>query len=656
MKKTISLLLTLLLVLGLLPAAAFAADASPVVVLYTNDVHCALAQEKDDSGAISHLGYPAVAAYAAEMKTQYGEDRVTLADAGDAIQGGAAGTLSKGSYPQQLMNAAGYDLAIPGNHEFDFGMDNFLSLVEKAEYQYICCNLTKDGKPVLDPYAIVDYGDCKVGFVGIATPESLSKSDPTAFQDASGNYVYSFGESGDTLYTSVQTAVDDAKAKGADYVVALAHLGQNGVNEPWTSSSVIANTTGIDALLDGHSHEQYSTTVANKEGKDVALLQTGTKLAAIGKLTIDPADGIKTELVTNYATSDEKTAEALAAIETELAGVLQEKVATTTVALTSKDPDTGERAVRTAETNLGDLCADAYRNMMGADVGLTNGGGIRADIDAGDITYEQIINVQPYGNAMCLIEATGQQLLDALEMGVRLYPEENGGFLQVSGLSYSFDPNIATTVECDDHGAFVKVNGERRVSDVMVNGQPIDPAKTYTVASHNYMLKNGGDGYSMFKNCKILKDEVMLDNQCLINYITEKLNGTVGADYAELKGQGRISIAAQAAEPETDKTPEEPVAEPEPAPIPEPSPAPEPEPEPIPEPEPVPEPSPAPAPAPAPVPSGAYIVQNGDSLWRIAARNLGNGLRWNEIYQLNANQLANPNLLYTGQTLQLPAA
>lgn len=639
MKKTISLLLTLLLVLGLLPAAALAADADPVVILYTNDVHCALAQETEDDGTVSHLGYPAVAAYVAEMEAQYGADHVTLADAGDAIQGGAAGTLSKGSYPQQLMNAAGYDLAIPGNHEFDFGMENFLSLVEGAKYQYICCNLLKDGKPVLDPYAIVDYGSCKVGYVGIATPESLSKSDPTSFQDASGNFVYTFCESDGALYTAVQSAVDAAKADGADYVVALAHLGQDGVNDPWTSSSVIANTTGIDALLDGHSHEQYSTTATNKDGKDVALLQTGTKLAAIGKLIIDPAAGVKTELVTGYASSDAATAKALADIEAELAGVLQEKVATTTVALTSKDPATGERAVRTAETNLGDLCADAYRNMMGADVGLTNGGGIRADIDAGDITYEEIINVQPYGNAMCLIEATGQQLLDALELGARLYPEENGGFLQVSGLSYSFDPSIPTSVVCDDHGAFVKVEGARRVYNVTVGGQPIDPAKTYTVASHNYMLKNGGDGYSMFKNCKVLKDEVMLDNQCLINYITEKLGGSVGEDYAEPKGQGRITIAAQAEEAPAEETPV-------------PQPVPEPQPEPAPTPKPVPEPAPAPTPAPA----GLYTVQNGDSLWTIAARNLGNGLRWSEIYQLNAGKLAGPNLLYTGQQLQLPAA
>ncbi len=210
MKKTISLLLTLLLVLGLLPAAALAADADPVVILYTNDVHCALAQETEDDGTVSHLGYPAVAAYVAEMEAQYGADHVTLADAGDAIQGGAAGTLSKGSYPQQLMNAAGYDLAIPGNHEFDFGMENFLSLVEGAKYQYICCNLLKDGKPVLDPYAIVDYGSCKVGYVGIATPESLSKSDPTSFKDASGNFVYTFCESDGALYTAVQSAVDAA--------------------------------------------------------------------------------------------------------------------------------------------------------------------------------------------------------------------------------------------------------------------------------------------------------------------------------------------------------------------------------------------------------------------------------------------------------------
>ena len=638
MKRTLALFLTLLLVLGLLPAAAFAADAKPVVVLFTNDVHCALAQEKDDDGTVSHLGYSAVAAYKTEMETMYGKDRVTLADTGDAIQGAAAGTLSKGAYPQKVMNAAGYDIAVPGNHEFDYGMDNFLSLVKTAEYKYVCCNLLRDGKPVLDPYTIVDYGDCKIGYVGITTPESLSKSNPTSFQDKDGNYIYSFCESDDALYTTIQSTVDAARAEGADYVVALAHLGQNGVNKLWSYSTVLSNTTGIDALLDGHSHEQYSGTFKNKEGKDVATIQTGTKLEAIGKLTIDPAAGLKTELVTGYTGSDPKTDKALADIENDLAGVLQETVSTTSVALTTLDPATGKRAVRSAETNLGDLCADAYRIMLGADIGLANGGGIRADINIGDITYEEIINVQPYGNAMCVIEATGQQILDALEMGVRLYPEENGGFLQVSGLNYSFNPNIPSPVVCDEHGSFVRVDGPRRVYDVLVDAQPIDPDKTYTVASHNYMLKFGGDGYSMFSANRLIKDEVMLDNQCLIDYIREYCSPSF-TGYSYPGGQGRITRASQMP---TVQVPEE---------------TPVPEPESVPEPERVkPVPQPEPQPVPQPAPSGVYTVRNGDSLWSIAARNLGNGLRWNEIYQLNAGNITSPNLLYIGQQIKLPAA
>ena len=200
------------------------------------------------------------------------------------------------------------------------------------------------------------------------------------------------------------------------------------------------------------------------------------------------------------------------------------------------------RIIRSQETNLGDLCADAYRLVSGADIGVVNGGGIRAAIPAGDITFEQIISVHPFGNAMCVVEATGQQILDALEKSVSKLPDENGGFLHVSGLTFTVDMSVPSTVVVDDKGNFVEVSGERRVKDVKVGGEDIDPAKTYTLASHNYMLKSGGDGFNMFINDKLLQDEVMLDNQVLITYITENLGGVIGEEYAEPYGQGRITI------------------------------------------------------------------------------------------------------------------
>ena len=334
-KKMLALLLAAAMVMGL-AAPAMAAEESEsgkIVILHTNDVHCGIDPVADEeTGAVTNLGYAGVAAYKAEMEAQYGAENVTLVDAGDAIQGGPIGTLSKGSYIVDIMNEVGYDLAIPGNHEFDYGMDNFLTLAqEKAEYTYLCCNFTDlEGKAVLDAYKVVDYGDVSVGYVGIDTPESFTKSTPTYFQDAEGNYIYSFsqGNEGADLYAAVQKAVDAAVADGADYVVALGHLGNEGSTDVWTSKAVIANTTGIDVFIDGHSHETYDETVQNKDGEDVVLAQTGTKLANLGKVVIDTKTGdITAELVSGYDKQDETVAAYVAGVNEEFAAVLQEVVA-----------------------------------------------------------------------------------------------------------------------------------------------------------------------------------------------------------------------------------------------------------------------------------------------------------------------------------------
>ncbi|MBM6938963.1 5'-nucleotidase C-terminal domain-containing protein [Pseudoflavonifractor phocaeensis] len=550
--KALSLLLAAAMTVGLSVPALAAEEDGKIVILHTNDVHCGIDQAADDSGAVTNLGYATVAAYKDKMEQTYGAENVTLVDAGDAIQGGPIGTLSKGSYIVDIMNQVGYDLAIPGNHEFDYGMDNFLTLAkEQAQYTYLCANLTDlEGNPVLDAYKLVEYGDVTVGYVGIDTPESFTKSTPTYFQDAEGNYIYSFaqGNEGKDLYDAVQNAVDAAAKAGADYVVAIGHLGNEGSTDVWTSKSVIANTTGIDVFIDGHSHESYEETVKNADGEDVYLAQTGTKLASIGQVVIDTATGdITCSLVSDFTEADAETADFIAKINDEFADVLQKVVAKTDVALTTLDPVTGERAVRSAETNLGDLCADAYRAMLGADIAFVNGGGIRADIAAGDITYEAIINVHPFGNEACLVETTGQDILDALEMGARLCPEENGGFLQVSGLTYTIDTTIPSSVVLNDESEFVKVDGAYRVKDVMVGGEPLDLNKTYTLASHNYMLKSGGDGFVMFKDDTLLQDSVMIDNAVLINYIVDKLDGVVGEAYANPTGDGRITVVTEAA-------------------------------------------------------------------------------------------------------------
>ncbi len=543
LKRFLILSLALMMALSGLALAeeADAAASNGVVILYTNDVHCAID---------TNIGYAGVAAY--EKAYEDAGYDVLLVDCGDAVQGAAVGTLSTGEYIVDIMNEVGYDVATIGNHEFDYGMDRFNELVEMAEYPYVSANFTDlEGNTILSPYAVLEAGGYSIAFVGASTPETFSKSTPTYFQDEEGNFIYSFcgGNDGADLYAAVQAAVDDARAEGADYVVVLSHLGTEASSVPFTSTDLIANTSGIDVVLDGHSHSVWEMEIEqNKDGEDVVMSSTGTQLTALGSLMIDAEGNLATQLHTETIFQDDETAAFIDEIEAQYADTLATVVATSDVDLTIYDPTETDadgnpiRLIRSQETNLGDLCADAYRAISGADIAFVNGGGIRDSIPAGDITYEQIIAVHPFGNALCVVEATGQEILDALEMSVRHVPDETGGFLQVSGLTFEVNMGVESSVVVDDADMFVEVAGDRRVQNVLVGGEPIDPEATYTLASHNYMLKSGGDGYTMFADNVLLQDEVMLDNQVLINYITESLGGVVGEEYSDPYGQGRITF------------------------------------------------------------------------------------------------------------------
>lgn len=518
----------------------FAID-SDIVIIHTNDTHC---------GIEENLGFEGVAAYEKQMKalTPY----VTLVDAGDAIQGAPVGTLSEGGYIISLMNQAGYDFAIPGNHEFDYGMSRFLKLSTGLDCGYYSCNLVKGPsmQQVFKPYKIINYDDVAVAYVGVTTPESITKSNPTNFQNTTGGYIYSLCEDtdGQMLYRQVQEAVDAARAEGADFVILVGHLGNEGVTEKWTSKSIIANTNGINAVIDGHSHETFTEQAPNKDGVLIPVAQTGTKFANIGKITITPSKEIRMELVDAVtaqdggAASDDDMKDLIAKIKSQYEASLKTVLGRTNVKLTSTNPDTNQRAVRNSETNLGDFCADAFRVLLGTDIGIMNGGGIRGSIDAGDITYEDALNVYPFGNMICAVEATGQQIKDALEMGASLYPEESGGFIHASGLTYTIDSSVPSSVRTDERRNFTGVAGEYRVKDISVNGEPIDLEKTYTVASHNYWLKSGGDGMSMFVNCPVVRDDVMVDVDTITTYIQDHLGGVVGEEYSNPHGQGRITI------------------------------------------------------------------------------------------------------------------
>ena len=537
MKKLLSVFLALTLVFALCGGALAAEETTgnDIVVLYTNDVHC---------GVEDNIGYAGLVAYEKEMleTTPY----VTLVDIGDAIQGGPLGSLTTGEALVNIMNEVGYDVATMGNHEFDYGMARFQELAAMLECGYVSCNFVdlSTGDTVFPAYKMISYGDTDVAYIGISTPETYTKSTPTYFQDENGNYIYSFSEN--NLPEMVQDAIDEATAAGAEYIVAVGHLGVDEQSAPYRSTDIIAETTGLDVFLDGHSHSVIaSQEVEDADGNTVILSSTGTELANIGKLTIAADGTITTELVSDYETKDADMQAFIDNVNAEFEEITSEVVAESSVNLTGYAED-GTRLVRNQETNIGDLVADAYRVVGDADIGWANGGGIRADIPAGEITYGDIIEVHPYSNQLCVVETTGQQILNALEMASASCPNESGGFLQVSGLSYTIDTTIPSSVVTDDRGMFVEVDGERRVKDVMVGDEPIDPDATYTLASHDYMLKEGGDGINMFMNDKLIVDESMPDNQVLITYIVDHLDGVVPADYAE--PQGRITVLTAVSE------------------------------------------------------------------------------------------------------------
>ena len=558
MKKLLALLLSLCMLLGCCAALAEEEAAGPaleknLVILYTSDVHCGV-----DTG----WGYAGLYAIKENLSA---DNYVLLVDDGDSIQGEPVGTLSTGEAIIDIMNTVGYDIAIPGNHEFDYGMERFLELTQRAKFPYISCNFNKEGELVFQPYIIKEFDGVKIAFVGATTPQTPRSSTPKYFQDDQGNFIYGFmqDETGEALYSAVQKAVDDARAEGADYVILIAHLGNEEEVIPWRYNDVIENTTGIDVLLDGHSHDTEQVTVKNKEGKDVIRSAVGTKLANIGCLTIGTDGSIATQLlIWNCDTPAPKllglrniASDAVTDSTHLLNMLLEEVVAKTAVDLYFYDPtavsDDGRpvRIIRRAETNLGDLCADAYRDQGGGtDIAFVNGGGIRKQLEAGDLTLGDILSVHPFGNSLTVIEVTGQQVLDALEWSVHSMPGEFGGFNQVSGITFEYDCTIESPVVADDNGMFIKVDDskERRVRNVMVGKDPLDPEKTYTLASHDYQLLDHGDGYTMFDGCKVLQESVKLDNQVLIDYITQTLGGVVSDGYEEPYGQGRIvSVGAE---------------------------------------------------------------------------------------------------------------
>ena len=512
-------------------SACWFGDKSDVTILYTNDVHTYIDKQSPK------LTYAAIA----DLKQSYqdaGKD-VLLVDAGDHVQGTAYGSMDEGASIIKLMNAAGYDVATPGNHEFDYGMDRAKAIMKEADFPYLSCNWVdlRTTLRVLPSVKVFVRGGRRIAFVGVTTPETFTKSTPAYFMDkAQRKYIYDIqgGEDGKKLYDAVQKAIDKAKLL-ADVVIGLGHLGVDPSSSPWTSEEVIAHTSGFDAFIDGHSHTvMENKQVQDASGKAVTLTQTGSYFANVGEMTIAADGTITTKLIPTHEGMDAGIAAMQTSWVNTVDDMLGEKIAVGDSDFYVSDPATGKRRIRSAETNLGDFVADGiytYFNeveKLHCDVAIMNGGGIRADVPAGDWTFKTCKQVSPFGNVACLMSVTGKQIQDALEFAARFAGEggkENGGFLQVAGATYEIHTDIPNTVQTDEKNVWIgSATGTPRVQNVKIYDKasgsylPLDPGATYALAGMNYTLRNLGDGFAMFDGAELIKDYVSEDYLVMSTY------------------------------------------------------------------------------------------------------------------------------------------
>ena len=512
-------------------SACWFGDKSDVTILYTNDVHTYIDKQSPK------LTYAAIA----DLKQSYqnaGKD-VLLVDAGDHVQGTAYGSMDEGASIIKLMNAAGYDVATPGNHEFDYGMDRAKAIMKEADFPYLSCNWVdlRTTLRVLPSVKVFVRGGRRIAFVGVTTPETFTKSTPAYFMDkAQRKYIYDIqgGEDGKKLYDAVQKAIDKAKLL-ADVVIGLGHLGVDPSSSPWTSEEVIAHTSGFDAFIDGHSHTvMENKQVQDASGKAVTLTQTGSYFANVGEMTIAADGTITTKLIPTHEGMDAGIAAMQTGWVNTVDDMLGEKIAVGDSDFYVTDPATGKRRIRSAETNLGDFVADGiytYFNeveKLHCDLAIMNGGGIRADVPAGDWTFKTCKQVSPFGNVACLMSVTGKQIQDALEFAARFAGEggkENGGFLQVAGATYEIHTDIPNTVQTDEKNVWIgSATGTPRVQNVKIYDKasgsylPLDPGATYALAGMNYTLRNLGDGFAMFDGAELIKDYVSEDYLVMSTY------------------------------------------------------------------------------------------------------------------------------------------
>ena len=627
MKKSVRAFMALL---TLLCSVVTAAAAGEITVYYTNDIHTHIDNAVGEENALT---YSKIAAL------KDANPDAILVDAGDHIQGTVYGEMDQGATIVRLMNEAGYDAATLGNHELDYGMDALMDVVEAAEYAYVSSSFYHEnagivGDTVLDSYVMMEREGKKIAFVGITTPETMGSVPSATFQNENGEFIYGIarGSDGSELYAAIQQAVDKARSAGADYVIALGHLGVDPSSVPWTSRDVIAHTSGLDAFIDGHSHTTIEQElVSDLNGDTVVLTQTGAYLNAVGELTIAETGAISTRLLTSDDLAGIAPDGQVKEVEDAWMAWIEEKLAVvigySQVTLDNYDAQ-GNRLVRKDNSNSGDFVADAlydYFDRMGleVDVAVMNGGGIRNGAVTGELTYLTCKEIHPFGNVACLIEETGQQLLDMLEWSTRgLRADgayEAGSFLHVSGMRYTLDLTRPSSVVENERGAWAGApTGGYRVKNVEIldqnsgTYQPLDLKGTYRLAGYNYILRNLGDGFEMLQGATNVLDYVAEDYMVLASYISSfpvsEQTGvpTITAEhgYSDVHGQGRITILTSAPEQEQVEN--------------------------------------------------SCIVKAGDSLWTIAKRIYGTGTKWTAIYEANRTNIADPNLIRVGQQLVLP--
>lgn len=502
---------------------------TPIIVIYENDVHCAV------EGYAKLVG----------LREQYrlSTPYITTVSCGDFSQGDVVGSVSKGENIVEIMNKVNYDVVTLGNHEFDYGMDQMFRLASNLEATIVNANFRdlRTNELLFSPYHIISYGDVDIAYMGLTTTTTVTSVSPKTFQDNEGNFIYDFFY--DDFYVNAQKHIDAARKSGADYLVLLSHLGDMNKGEHVNSIELIKRTKGIDVVLDAHDHHVIPDTLINNLiGNPVLLTSTGTKFENVGVLTLSTEGYFSSKLVStqvNDAIVDEEIQIFVEDVKQKALADGMHVIGFSEVDLSIYD-EFGNRIVRNQETNIGNFCADALRKVINADVAMVNGGGIRADLLKGEITYNDLLSVFPFNNTICTATITGQQLLDALELSVFNLPEENGNFMQVSGMKFEVDLSVPTSIVLDENSLFLHVGKTRRVRNLYIfdvesgKYEPIDLNRIYTLASFDFQIKNLGS-MGIFRYATLKEDNLGQDAEVLASYIELFLAGKIGNEYKYLE-------------------------------------------------------------------------------------------------------------------------